>query len=565
MIGTIRKHSTWLWLVIIVAVIISFVIYFTPGVGLDSPAGGGVTQFGTIYDRPITRKEYMEAFTDVQLRLFLRTGQWPDSFDLRRMGMNVEDETRNRIVLLDQVRANRIVADDAAVARWIAEQLGDPSKPGSARTFYNNLVTVVLPRHGIYDADFMRFIRHEIAVSHLLAVAGQAGRLVPPREAEEEFRRTHEKIDAEAVVFSSSNHLAEVKLDPPLLAEYYTNNRSLYRIDERVQVHYLQFLTTNYLAQADAFLERRTNLTEEIDREYITRGANSFVDTNGQIMPPDLAKAKLRTDLRDRQAAVEARKAASAFATNIESLNPPTAEALVKIAAEKGVLPLVTDPFGRNQTPPGLKVGRNFSEIAFKLSSSNAISSTIVGQDGVYIIALKERLPAEVPALETIQERVTEDYKRDTSTRLAREAGNQFVQALTNGLAQGKTFAAICTEANVTPVALPQYSSATRAMPANWDRRVNLEQLKAMTGTKAAGTATDLILTRDGGFVAYIKARTPVTEDEVKKELPATLADMQRQGQMEAFNEWFRHQLQVSRINTIKGREEQPDAPGQQP
>jgi hypothetical protein len=562
MIGTIRKHSTWLWLVIIVAVIVSFVIYFTPTVG----SGGGptgATEFGTINDRPITRKEYKEALTDAQLRLFLRTGQWPDSFDLRRMGVSLEDQTRDRLVLLDQVRRNQIKVDDAAVARWIAEQLGDPSRPGSARQFYENLVNTLLPRHGVYDADFVRFIRNEIAVNHLLNFAGQAGRLVPPREAEAEFRRSHDKIEADAVVFSASNHLAAVVLDPPLLGEYYTNNRSLYRIDERVRVHYIEFLTTNFVAQADEFLAKRTNLTEEIDREYIQRGASSFVDTNGQVMPPDLAKARLRSDLRDRQAAIEARKAASAFAANLESLNPPTAEGFVRLAAEKGVLPLVTEPFTRNQTPPGLRVGRNFTEIAFKLDPTNPISSTIVGQDGVYVIALKERLPSVVPELEQILERVTEDYKRDTSTRLAREAGERFVRTLTNGLAQGKDFAAICVEAGVTPVTLPVFTAATRTPPPNWDRRLNLEQVKAMTANKAAGTATDLIFTRDGGFVVYVKARTPVTDEEVKAGLAETRQELERGGQSRAYNDWFLHQLQASRINTIKGRDESADGSAQ--
>ncbi len=558
MIGTLRKHSTWLWLVIIVAVIISFVIYFTPTVGSGRGAGGA-TEFGTINNRPITRKEYMAAMTDVQLRLFLRTGQWPDSFDLRRMGVSLEDQTRDRLVLLDQVRQHRIKVDDAAVARWIAEQLGDPSRPGSARQFYENLVTTLLPRHGVYDSDFVRFIRNEIAVNHLFSFASQAGRLVPPREAEAEFRRSHEKIEAEAVVFSASNYLAQVVLDPPLLAEYYTNNRSLYRIDERVRVHYVEFLTTNFVAKADEFLARRTNLTEEIDREYIQRGANSFVDTNGQVMPPDLAKAKLRADFRDRQAAIEARKAASAFATNIESLNPPTADGFVRLAADKGVLPLVTEPFTRNQTPPGLRVGRNFTEIAFKLDPTNPISSTIVGQDGVYIIALKERIPSEVPDLDQIRERVTEDYNRDTSTRLAREAGEKFARALNSGLAQGKTFAEVCAEAGVTPVALPVFSAATRTPPPDWDRRLNLEQVKAMTSGKPAGSATDLIFTRDGGLVVYVKTRTPVSDEEVKSGLAATLAEMEGQGRMRAFNEWFLHQLQASRINTIKGRDDQAD------
>jgi uncharacterized membrane protein YdjX (TVP38/TMEM64 family) len=47
MFGTIRKHQTWLWMVIIVFTIIAFVIFFTPG-GQNPLAGGGGANYGLV-------------------------------------------------------------------------------------------------------------------------------------------------------------------------------------------------------------------------------------------------------------------------------------------------------------------------------------------------------------------------------------------------------------------------------------------------------------------------------------------------------------------------------------
>ena len=44
MIGTIRKHSSWLWFIIIAAVIVSFVFYFSPSSRMGNGDSGGSYQ-----------------------------------------------------------------------------------------------------------------------------------------------------------------------------------------------------------------------------------------------------------------------------------------------------------------------------------------------------------------------------------------------------------------------------------------------------------------------------------------------------------------------------------------
>ena len=44
MFGTVRKHSQPLWIVIIIMVVISFVVYFTPGYDPFENQGGTATE-----------------------------------------------------------------------------------------------------------------------------------------------------------------------------------------------------------------------------------------------------------------------------------------------------------------------------------------------------------------------------------------------------------------------------------------------------------------------------------------------------------------------------------------
>ena len=73
MIGTLRKHSQWLWAIIIVVVIISFVVFFSPDARLGR--GAGEADYGTLYGEPVKRDALLQAYADARLGYFLSTGQ----------------------------------------------------------------------------------------------------------------------------------------------------------------------------------------------------------------------------------------------------------------------------------------------------------------------------------------------------------------------------------------------------------------------------------------------------------------------------------------------------------
>ena len=77
MIGTIRKHSTWLWFVIIGAMILGLVYVFQPGSSMFGTPRGTLT-YGWIDGHPLRQDEMAEADREVRLRFFLFHGSWPD-------------------------------------------------------------------------------------------------------------------------------------------------------------------------------------------------------------------------------------------------------------------------------------------------------------------------------------------------------------------------------------------------------------------------------------------------------------------------------------------------------
>src|SRR5438128_10220974 len=104
MIGTIRKHQTWLWAVIITATIISFVWYFGPSSRLNNERRGAAN-FGSINGERITQEDYMNGLREVELQFFFfqSRGNWPTE-EAKRMGWDQQQEIYKLLLLIQKQR-----------------------------------------------------------------------------------------------------------------------------------------------------------------------------------------------------------------------------------------------------------------------------------------------------------------------------------------------------------------------------------------------------------------------------------------------------------------------------
>lgn len=562
MFDSIRRHQKWLWILISAAVIVSFVIFFTPDAGRGLGGAGGSPDYGTIAGRTISRDEAYAAFNEARLRyrLFSGTGTWPDEDNSGRQFFNQDRETQTRLFIIETLRQMNFQVSEKAVADWVASVFVDPDRRFRSDLYQGFIKNVLQPR-GMNAETLLQFARHEIGLQHLIQIAGQTGQLIPPQEVETLFRSQNEQFQSSVVLFAASNHAASVTIDPAGLATFFTNQMARYRIPERVQVSYVQFDTTNFLAEADSLLGQRTNLAQIIDAIYTQRGTNEFRESDGRPMAADAAKALIQSELRLNQALLRARTKATDFADELFELHekqPNQADQLDQLASAKGLTSKTTEPFDTTG-PRGLALPPDFTRAAYRLTPEEPNSPPIVSSNHVYVIALKRRIPSEVPALETIQARVTDDYRQHLATEAARQAGRTFHQNLTNGLAQGKSWDALCAEAGVAPVKLPDFSPATRFLP-EIESKVSLALLRSAVTELQANKPSRFVEFRDGGFVAYLHARNPVNEDKLKSDLSAFADELRQERQYEAFNEWLRRQRELAGLRfATDDRDESPD------
>jgi SurA N-terminal domain len=529
MIGSIRKHSKWLWIVIAGLTIISFVVFMGQGPmrnGSGRTSGG----YGTIYGQAVTAPDYAKAQGEFYLYYWLHDGRWPDKAGVARE----EQQKEIYIRLLLHAKAQQLgitIGDDAlvAAANDFLRSLGRNGQPLQMQKF----VEQVLAPEGLSVLDLQNFLRDELIVQQMVQTLGLPGALVTPQEAGLIYDRENQEISAQAVFFAASNYLSQVTVTPAAVAQFYTNNLAVYREPDRVQVSYVFFDVTNYLAQAKAEWEK-TNFTEYVNAVYAQYGQSQFPDAK----TPDEAKARIRDLLIHDRALRTVRQVANDFGAALFAMDPVKPENLAAAAQQKGLLVRTTAPFNANFGPEEFSAPAGFTKAAFQLTADAPFAGPIIGQDGAYIIALAGQLPSAIPPLSQIINRVTEDFRQQSAIALAQRAGTNAYYNLTVQMAAGNSFGKAAVAAGQVSQVLPAFSLSTQELPELGDH-ATLNQIKQAAFTTSAGRVSNFIPDRDGGFVLFVQQQLPVDQAKKAAERPQFTARVQRARQGEAFNLWL--------------------------
>jgi hypothetical protein len=553
MIGTIRKHQKWLWMVIIVATILSFLIYFTPNSRnsiLDRTPSS--VNLGSVFGDPITPEQLRAAEQEGRIFFRLSYGEWPESEERRK---EVRRFAEQRLLLNAELEQFHITATPELAARYTKQLLGvRPDDAVPAEKIMEELVK--LAREGnVAVEDFDRFARHQAAQEYLVALVGMSGQLITPQETEVFYRRENEPMETELVSFPATNFYATTAPAEKDIADFYAKRQADYRVPDRIQINYVELKYSNYLARAEKQLG--TNFNEHVDQEYFREGPAAFKDEAGAQLSAEAAKAKIKKQILQNVARNEATRDANSFLNDLsqghDDQHPYTPEDLTALAKARHLTVKTSEPFDLKNGPKDLGILPKNLRVLFSLRDDDPddkersmiyAPSPLPGEEAVYVAGLQKRIPSQIQPLSAVHDKVAADYRQSKALDLARAAGSRFESALGAGLAQGKTFDTMCAAQFVRPQNLSPFSLTSASIPEVPDKS-EFEQLQDVAGKMHAGQCSPFIPTADGGFLLYVKAQLPVDQAALQRDMPAFLARMRERFQIAAFNAWFARQMQL--------------------
>lgn len=530
MFGTIRKHQSWLWFIIIGVMIWSMATFVQMSKNGNGQRGG---VRGEIDGKPVTDTEFQNAWNETSINYYRTHGEFPDTAAPRN-GWNQEQQTYQWLLLTRKLDEYNIHVDSDSAAKFgslILRELGR----GEIIPF-DQFESQVLQRHNLTGDDFQRFLEHFLGIQQLAQVVGASGNLVPPEEIKALYIQEHQEVKAQVVKFSASNYLATIpEPSPAMLGQFYTNQLSEYREPDRLQVSYVRFNITNFLADAEQKIG--TNINNLVEENFARAGTNIL--TLGKTEAEQ--KTKLRELIIRSVAITNVYNVALPFQKELMAKDPVRPDNLNTLAKEKGLEVNTTKPFDKEYGAGELQDARVdvTAPDLFNLTPEDPFTyKPLRAEDGYYVLAFNKFIPSRVPPLEEIRSRVVADFKEFEAMRTAQMNARMFEATATNGLARGQTFAEIAAAAKVKPVDLPPFSVSTENLPEVEDE-VDLNSFKQSVITTQAGKVSGFIPTRSGAMVVYVRERLPVDPAKMEADLPnfSKLVRQAREG--EAFNMWL--------------------------
>lgn len=566
MIGTIRKHQNWLWGIIIAATIGTFVVYLTPNQGsggaggLFAPKASGV-DYGSINGERITSQQFGEAIREATLFYRLRANAWPETEDQRKQVRRLAGQN---LVIQSLLKDYKITGTTEAAARMLRELLRVPEGQPVSLESMNKFVETQLKPNGIGWDDVDNFARHQAAQEYLMALFGTSGELVTPKEVEFFYRRENTPMVAEVADFSTSNYLASANPSEADLQDYFTKHEAEYRVPERIVVNYVLFSPTNYTAEADK--QMGSNVEERVSEVYRQQGPEAFTNEAGKVMTPTEAQAKIRSELRLsaelNEANLQAHKFLAAMGEGKDDKHPYSPSDLETVAKAKNIPVRTTPPFDERSGTNVLDLPPRAMQVLFAMhdyqpgdpeltndpgKTALYVLSPLVTRSGAYVVGLSKRIPSQLQPLSAVRDQVVKDFRDAKAETAAKDAAEKFVSAVQVGLAQGKTFDAVCAAQNVKAISLPPFALTTTNLPPGFDRST-FQQLEQTLFQMPVGQVSRLIMTPDGGIVAFLKDRLAVDEAKMSQELPMYVSRMREQREVAAFSEWLGKQMQARYI-----------------
>jgi len=500
MITILRKHNRWIMMVIAVLAI-PFVFYFNK----TDLGAARTTDLGRIYDRPVTRVEYLRNARLMNLAnsLGLTLGQ-----ELS-MGASNDAElyaefTWNRLVLHHEAEQLGIRPTQDEITQFVKTLRPFMGTGGFELNKYTEFTQTTLPALGFNEAQIEELVSDQLALNRVKDLLGSGIRL-SESESLENYQRGYGKLDVAVVRLNKEDFEKDLKIGDDEIAKYYDAHKAELKSEEKRRIEFVTFDLTEP--------DKKLTGKERIDRlQHLANYATDF------------SQALLAKDANFGELAVKFKGAVSA-----------------------------TGEFTATTPDPKLALTPQLSQYAFVLKPEEPYSDPIQGTDGFFVVHLLGVTPAKPLTLEEAKPKVAESLKAERLRELLSNKGAEIARKIREG--NGKPLDQIAQEAGLKLERVPPFALAVNTVvPVEKDKEPpkpdapDLPMIKRAVSELSPGEVSEFVPTDKGGLIAVLEKREPI--DPTAYSQAKTTFELPYLGQKLniAFFEWLRERRRVAGV-----------------
>ncbi len=326
MFGTVRKHSQPLWIVIIIMVVISFVVYFTPGYDPFENQGGTATEIDVelsfarqqvLLEQALNMSQQFGGFLPPSLNAQALAGQFRDQ-DLNRDGevdvSGLDYAAHMRLLRLRKAASLGIIVSDNMVIARLEQMFSNPNDKKFSQDAYTGFLTQyrnagLLGSGKDGEEQFQELIREQISFQQLDTLMTRSVGFFTDEATADQQAMDNKLYTAQAVFFSTSNRTDSVTNFASIATNFYPTVIDRYFIQPKRQVAYVLFPVAPYLEDAEKEIKLDDLVKERIEKHMnSTNSVDHFTDANGTklVAGASLDAAALADIRKTQQTALDA-------------------------------------------------------------------------------------------------------------------------------------------------------------------------------------------------------------------------------------------------------------------
>jgi len=426
-----EKHGRKTFAVFTGIIIVSFVLYFSPGFDITHIFNKRIPpaeEFGGL----ISKEEFNTAFNSNLILISLQL----DGAPLREQFIQQMAYYRalEWAIAAKIAEKNGFKASDKDVIDAIKKQKLFNGKNGFDKKSYDLYIKNVLEPLKFSALDLENAIRKDIELNRLRDSITNSV-IISEKEIEEEYNLLNTKIDSTVFSFKNSDFVPESVNEEEAKA-YFNANKEKYKTPTKNKVMAVRF---NYI---DFEAEAEKNISEKDIEEYYNSNKNEFTK-DGKTEEFNSVKEKIKEILKRKKSAELASQKAETFSLDVyqkhtDQQTKTIKEIFIEKAQEQKIQLIETDWFDvETKTVKYIGNEPDFIDAVADLIPDQPLSEGIKGQRAAFVALLLDRQDSRQANLEEVKEKVVSDLKAVKAAKIANQKATEVAMAIAEKLGEG--------------------------------------------------------------------------------------------------------------------------------
>lgn len=428
----LQKHNKWLFGILLAVIIVAFVftIGATPGIGSGDRSKFERNFFGFNLASPQVRSMLTRA-TEMSFALSNRRPQQAE----------FEVAVKQRAVMLYLADRLEIPSPtEEQLAAFIQERPAfiDPQTGNFSSNEYTRFLDTISQSRVYSEEDVAEVMAQDWRIQRVAEAISGPGYVLPYVAARQEAQyRTVWSVETAITPFATFT-VETVPTDEELQA-FFEQTGARYENPPQMTVQYLFFDANNYLKNMPAPSEEELQL-------WYTRNISKWPkDAEGQAKPLADIREQVIADMQRPQAARQAAQAGDAlyeaiYNAIVDKQITDDEAAVLAFVKEQGHTLQTSPAFSPQAIPADFPLPREVAQAAAQLTGGLFYTDPIQASDGAYMLFRGTQIPASMPALAEVRERVLADYKTNEKNQAFTEHGEQISEQLQAAVKEGQSF-----------------------------------------------------------------------------------------------------------------------------